>query len=145
MKTSIPKQNEIDRKWWVVDADGQNLGRMATRIAMILRGKHKPQYVPYLDTGDFVVVVNADKVAATGSKEEKKVYYRHSGYPGGIYQRTLGELRQEKPEKILMLAVRGMLPKNTMGRKLLTKLKIYKGSTHPHEAQNPETLTIEEE
>ena len=142
MKTFIPKKKDIKRNWWLVDANGQTLGRLATKIATILKGKHKPDFVNFLDTGDFVIVINAEKIVVTGGKEDKKVYYRHSGYPGGIKEMTLAEMREKKPEEILKHAVKGMLPKNAMGRKLLKKLKVYSGSDHPHKAQKPEILNI---
>ena len=142
MKTFIPKKKDIKRNWWLVDAKGQTLGRLATRIATVLKGKHKPDFVNFLDTGDFVVVINAEKIVVTGKKESDKKYYSHSGYPGGIKEITLGKMREKKPEEILRHAVKGMLPKNAMGRKLLKKLKIYTGDKHPHEAQKPETLKI---
>jgi large subunit ribosomal protein L13 len=140
MKTFVPKKNDIERKWWIVDAEGKTLGRLATRIATVLKGKHKPDFVNFLDTGDFVVVINAEKVAVTGNKESDKKYYSHSGFLGGIKETTLGRVRTKKPEEIIRHAVKGMLPKNAMGRKLMKKLKIYKGSEHPHQAQNPEIL-----
>ncbi len=142
MKTFIPKKKDIKRNWWLVDAKGQTLGRLATRIATILKGKHKPDFVNFLDTGDFVVVINAEKIVVTGKKESDKKYYSHSGYPGGIKEVTLGEMREKKPEEILRHAVKGMLPKNAMGRKLLRKLKVYTGEDHPHKAQKPEILNI---
>ncbi len=140
MKTFVPKKNDIERKWWIVDAEGKTLGRLATRIATVLKGKHKPDFVNFLDTGDFVVVINAEKVAVTGNKESDKKYYSHSGFLGGIKETTLGRVRAKKPEEIIRRAVKGMLPKNAMGRKLMKKLKIYKGAEHPHQAQNPEIL-----
>ncbi len=142
MKTFIPKKKDIKRNWWLVDAQGQTLGRLATKIATVLKGKHKPDFVNFLDTGDFVVVINAEKIVVTGKKESDKKYYSHSGYPGGIKEITLGKLREKKPEEILRHAVKGMLPKNAMGRKLLKKLKIYTGKEHPHKAQKPEILNI---
>ncbi len=142
MKTFIPKKKDIKRNWWLVDAEGQTLGRLATKIATVLKGKHKPDFVNFLDTGDFVVVINAEKIVVTGKKESDKKYYSHSGYPGGIKEITLGKLREKKPEEILRHAVKGMLPKNAMGRKLLKKLKIYTGKEHPHKAQKPEILNI---
>ncbi len=142
MKTYVPKKKDIKRNWWLVDAKGKTLGRLASKIATILKGKHKPDFVNYLDTGDFVVVINAEKIVVTGKKESDKIYYRHSGYPGGIKEMTLSEMREKKPEEILRHAVKGMLPKNAMGRKLLKKLKVYTGEEHPHKAQNPEILNI---
>ncbi|RLA81971.1 MAG: 50S ribosomal protein L13 [Deltaproteobacteria bacterium] len=131
------------RKWYVVDAKGKILGRLASEIAKILRGKHKPVFSPHLDTGDFVIVVNADKVRLTGKKWQKKLYFRHSGYPGGLKVYTAQQLLQRKPEELIRLAVRGMLPKNRLGRRLLRKLKVYAGPEHPHQAQQPEPLQIE--
>ena len=140
MKTYIPKLAEIERKWCLVDAEGKVLGRLASRLAQILSGKDKPIYTPHLDVGDFVVVVNAEKVKVTGAKEEKKIYYRHSGYPGGLKERTYEELLSKKPHDIIRKAVRGMLPKNKLGRQMFKKLKVYTGSEHPHQAQSPEKL-----
>lgn len=142
-KTYVPPQNSIEQKWYVVDAADQRLGRLATEIARILRGKNKPTYTPYMDTGDFVIVVNAEKVQVTGKKSEQKLYRRHSGRPGGMKTETFAKLQDRIPERIIEQAVRGMLPKNSLGRKLFTKLKVYKGSEHPHAAQKPETITIE--
>ena len=141
-KTPLPTKENSEQKWYVVDAEGQRLGRLATEIAMILRGKKKPSFTPNVDTGDFVVVVNAEKVIVTGRKSEQKLYRRHSGRPGGMKTETFDQLQHRIPERIIEKAVKGMLPKNTMGRKLFTKLKVYKGADHPHTAQNPETLTI---
>jgi large subunit ribosomal protein L13 len=143
-KTWNAKPGEVAREWHLVDADGQTLGRLATRIADTLRGKDKPQYTPHVDTGDFVVVVNAEKVAVTGKKLDDKRYYRHSGYPGGIRSRTLREQLDRRPEEVLRKAVKGMLPRNRLARKQLTKLKIYAGPEHPHEAQAPKPLKLEE-
>lgn len=140
MKTYIPKLAEIERKWHLVDAEGKILGRLASRIAQILSGKDKPIYTPHLDVGDFVVVINAEKVKVTGGKEEKKIYYRHTGYPGGLKERTYEELLSKKPQDIIRKAVRGMLPKNKLGRQMFKKLKVYAGSEHPHQAQRPEKL-----
>ncbi|MDA2927339.1 50S ribosomal protein L13 [Acidobacteria bacterium AH-259-G07] len=142
MKTYLPKVDEIERKWYVVDAEGQVLGRLASRIASILMGKRKPWYTDFLETGDFIIVVNADKVKLTGKKWEKKNYYSHSGYPGGLKQITAKELRDKHPERLVKLAVKGMLPKNKLGRRTLKKLKVYAGSEHPHRAQKPEPLTF---
>ncbi|MBE9101462.1 50S ribosomal protein L13 [Vacuolonema iberomarrocanum] len=141
-KTYLPQSPAEARKWYVVDAEGQRLGRLATEIAMILRGKKKPTYTPHLDTGDFVVVVNADKVDVTGRKRSQKLYRRHSGRPGGMKVETFEKLQARIPERIIEKAVKGMLPKNTLGRQLFTKLKVYAGPDHPHEAQQPEVLTI---
>jgi large subunit ribosomal protein L13 len=140
MKTYSAKPKEIEQQWYLVDAEGQTLGRLATRIADTLRGKRKPEYTPHIDTGDFVVVVNAERIAVTGKKREDKVYYRHSGYPGGLRQRTLGEELERRPTEVLRTAVKGMLPRNRLARKQLTKLKIYAGPEHPHGAQNPTPL-----
>lgn len=130
------------RRWYVVDAQGMVLGRMATTIANVLRGKHKPVFTPNQDTGDFVVVINAGGVKFSGTKLEKKVYFRHTDYPGGIRERTAAEMLHEKPEELIKLAVRGMLPKNRLSRKLITKLKVYAGPEHPHDAQRPQALEI---
>ena len=143
MKTYNAKPGEIARHWYLVDADGQTLGRLATRIADTLRGKRKPQYTPHVDTGDFVVVVNAEKIAVTGDKLDSKIYYRHSGYPGGLRQRTLREQLERRPTEVLRKAVKGMLPRNRLARTQLTKLKIYAGPEHPHEAQAPKPLNLE--
>lgn len=140
MKTPLPAVNEIERRWFVVDASGQVLGRLATKIATVLRGKHKPQFTPHLDTGDFVVVVNAEKVRLTGRKLDQKKYYRHSGYMGGLKEFTAKQMLQRKPEEVIRLAVKRMLPKNRLGRKQLKKLKIYAGPEHPHVAQQPKPL-----
>jgi large subunit ribosomal protein L13 len=137
MKTYSAKPGEIQRDWYVVDAEGQTLGRLATQIADRLRGKAKPQFTPHVDTGDFVVVVNAEKIAVTGNKLDDKMYYRHSGYPGGLRSRPLREQLDRVPTEVLRKAVRGMLPRNRLGRQQLTKLKIYAGPDHPHAAQEP--------
>ena len=142
MKTVHAKPGTVDRQWWIVDADGQNLGRLSTSIAETLRGKRSPWFTRHVDTGDFVVVVNAERVAVTGQKLRDKRYYRHSGYPGGIRSRTLAEQLARGPEEVIRSAVRGMLP-NRLGRKQLTKLKVYAGPEHPHAAQNPQPLRIE--
>lgn len=141
-KTLVPKLEDIDKKWYVVDASEQRLGRLATEIANVLRGKNKPTFTPHLDTGDFVVVINAEKVVVTGKKPKQKLYRRHSGRPGGMKVETFEKLQQRIPERIIETAVKGMLPKNSLGRRLFTKLKVYVGSEHPHQAQKPETLTI---
>ena len=133
---------EVERKWYVVDAKGQTLGRLATEIARILRGKNKPQYTPHVDTGDFVVVVNAEKVVVTGRKAEQKVYRRHSGYPGGLKTTTYEQMLERRPTEILRRAVKGMMPKTRLARQQLRKLKIYAGPEHPHAAQNPQTLEV---
>lgn len=142
MKTYVAKPSTIERNWLVVDAKDQRLGRLATRIADSLRGKTKPEYTPNIDTGDFVVVVNASRIAVTGRKMENKIYYRHTGYPGGLKQRTLAEMMTKRPEHVIRLAVKGMLPKNRLGRAQLKKLKIYAGSEHPHEAQKPKEMQL---
>lgn len=143
MKTMTAKPGDVQRDWYVVDAEGQTLGRLATRIADTLRGKGKPIYTPHVDTGDFVVVVNAEKIAVTGKKLTDKLYWRHSGYPGGIRSRTLGEQLERRPEEVIRRAVKGMLPHNRLGARQITKLKIYAGPDHPHEAQQPEPLRLE--
>lgn len=142
-ETFSPKPGDIDRRWWVVDAADLPLGRLASETATILRGKHKPTYAPHADVGDFVIIVNAAKVAVTGNKETDKIYYRHSHYPGGLRAESLGDLRERRPELIIERAVRGMLPKNRLGRKMLGKLKVYAGPDHPHAVQKPEPLTFE--
>ncbi len=141
-KTYSPKSAEINREWFVIDANGQTLGRLAARIASILRGKHKPMYTPHMDTGDFVVVVNADKVVLTGRKEDQKTYYRHSGRPGSLKQETARQLRSRRPVKLVENAVKGMLPHNRLGRRLFTKLKVYAGPDHPHQSQKPAVLEV---
>ncbi|ACK72111.1 ribosomal protein L13 [Gloeothece citriformis PCC 7424] len=141
-KTTLPNLETLDKQWYVIDAAGQRLGRLASEIAMILRGKNKPTYTPHLDTGDFVIVINAEKVIVTGKKSQQKVYHRHSGRPGGMKVETFEKLQARLPERIVEKAVKGMLPKNSLGRQLFTKLKVYSGSNHPHQAQKPETLTI---
>ena len=140
MKTYSPTPTDIDREWYVVDASGQVLGRLATQIAVRLRGKHKPEFAPHMDNGDFIVVVNADKFRVTGRKMDQKKYYNHSGYIGGMRERTLRVMLDKKPEDVIRRAVRGMLPKNRLGRAMLKKLKIYTGGEHPHSAQNPKPL-----
>ena len=144
MKTYSAKPGEIAREWYVVDADGLTLGRLATQIADTLRGKRKPQYTPHVDTGDFVVVINAEKIAVTGAKLDQKRYYRHSGYPGGLRSRTLREQLDRRPTEVIRVAVKGMLPKNRLARQQLTKLKVYAGPEHPHSAQNPKPLNLEQ-
>lgn len=143
-KTFVTKPADINREWWVVDAEGQTLGRLATQIATILRGKNKPTYSPHLDTGDFVVVVNCEKITVTGNRMEDKKYYRHSGYFGGLSEVTLRDQLDRKPERVLREAVRGMLPKGPLGRAQLAKLKIYAGAEHPHSAQQPQPLKLQE-
>ncbi len=142
MKTYTPKKGEIVSKWYVVDAEGQVLGRLATKVATILRGKHKPQYTPFLDLGDHVVVVNAARVVLTGNKLENKVYHRHSGYPGGLKETTCRKLMETHPERVITMAVKGMLPHNALGRAMLKKLRVYAGPDHEHQAQQPEPLTV---
>jgi large subunit ribosomal protein L13 len=143
MKTYQANAQDRERSWYVVDAEGKTLGRLATQIANVLRGKHKPTYTPHVDVGDFVIVVNAEKVAVTGDKREKKLYWRHSGYPGGIRSRTLGDLLEKRPEEVIRKAVKGMLPRNRLARQQLRKLRVYAGPEHPHQAQKPEQLEIE--
>jgi large subunit ribosomal protein L13 len=138
MRTFIPKGNEIERKWWLVNAEGKTLGRLATEVAVLLRGKHKPEFAEFIDTGDFVIVVNAEKISVTGRKLDQKKYYSHSGYPGGIKTEYLHQLLEEKPEEAIKKAVWGMIPKNKLGRAVYKKLKVYRGSEHPHAAQKPQ-------
>ena len=140
MKTYSAKTSEIERQWYVVDAEGQTLGRLATRIADTLRGKRKAEYTPHVDTGDFVVVVNAEKISVTGNKLQAKMYHRHSGYPGGLRSRTLAEQLERRPTEVIRKAVKGMLPRNRLARQQLTKLKVYAGPEHPHGAQDPQPL-----
>jgi large subunit ribosomal protein L13 len=142
MRTHSTKPSEIEREWYVVDAEGQTLGRLASEIAKILKGKHKPIYAPYLDTGDFVVVINAEKVHVTGRKMDQKMYYRYSGYPGGLTGVTLRDQLKRHPTRVIRSAVRGMLPHNRLGRSMLRKLKVYAGETHPHQAQQPRPLEL---
>lgn len=142
MSTQIVPTADIDRSWYVVDLQNKVLGRAATEIARVLRGKHKAVYANHVDAGDFVIVINADKVHLTGKKLTDKFYYRHSGYPGGIRSTSAGKLLEEKPEEVIRIAVKGMLPKNKLGRQMFKKLKVYRGSDHPHEAQKPQALTI---
>ena len=138
MKTQSTRPEDVVRDWYVVDAANYTLGRLASAIAVRLRGKHKPQYTPHVDTGDYIIVVNAEKVRVTGRKEESKIYYRHTGYPGGIKSQTLKEMRSKHPERIVELAVKGMLPRNPLGRNVARKLKVYSGGEHPHGAQQPQ-------
>jgi large subunit ribosomal protein L13 len=140
--TFSPKPGDIDRKWHVIDATDVVLGRLASQTAQLLRGKHKPIFAPHVDVGDFVIVINAGKVALTGNKREQKMAYRHSGYPGGLKKTPYSQLLEQKPDRAIMLAVRGMLPHNKLGRKMLTKLKVYAGSEHPHAAQQPQPFEI---
>ena len=142
MKTYIPKKDEIERKWYVVDATGKTLGKLASQIAHILRGKHKPYYTPFLDTGDFVICINAEKIRVSGPKLERKKYYRHSGYIGGLREISLKDMLARHPERVIYLAVKRMLPNTRLGRKQLKKLKVYAGDKHPHLAQKPEELLI---
>jgi len=142
MKTYVPKKTEIKKNWYLVDAEGKILGRLASKIAQVLSGKNKPIYTPYLDTGDFVVVINAKKVKVTGNKEKKKVYYHYSGYPGGMKEIVYEKLLEKKPTVIIQKAVRGMLPKNKLRSKMLKKLKVYAGTEHRHQAQNPEKIEL---
>ena len=142
MKTYVANSNDRERHWYVVDAEGQNLGRLSTQIADLLRGKRKPTYTPHVDTGDFVVVINAEKISVTGNKRTEKRYYRHSGYPGGLNSRTLNEMLDRRPEEVLRIAVKGMLPRNRLARRQITKLKVYAGPDHPHLAQGPAPLDL---
>lgn len=142
MKTYVTKPDEIKREWFVVDAEGKTLGRLASEVARILRGKHKPNYSPSLDVGDYVIVVNAEKIRVTGRKLDQKIYYRHSGYPGGLKQIRLRDLLARHPTRVIEHAVRGMLPKNRLGRRMFKKLKVYAGPDHPHHAQRPKPLDL---
>ncbi|MFR8079088.1 MAG: 50S ribosomal protein L13 [Christensenellales bacterium] len=142
MKTYMPGEDVLVRKWYVVDAEGKTFGRLASRVAHILRGKHKPEFTPHADMGDYVIVVNADKLVFTGNKLDQKVYYRHTGYPGGLKETTYRTLMETRPEFALEHAVKGMLPKNSLGRQMIKKLKVYAGPNHNHEAQQPETLEV---
>jgi len=137
MKTFVPKKDEVAKTWWVIDAEGKILGRLATEVAVLLRGKNKPEFSTFLDTGDFVIVINAAKVAVTGRKPAQKKYYSHSQYPGGLKTEVLGEMLAKKPEEVIKRAVWGMIPKNKLGRAVYKKLKVYRGPEHPHQAQNP--------
>jgi large subunit ribosomal protein L13 len=141
-KTYLPSKDSLEKKWFVVDAADKRLGRLASEIAMVLRGKNKPTYTPHMDTGDFVIVVNAEKVVVTGKKRTQKMYYRTSGRPGGMKSESFDKLQARIPERIIEHAVKGMLPKNSLGRQLFTKLKVYAGDSHPHQAQKPEVLNI---
>ena len=143
MKTFMLRKEDVQRDWYVVDATGKTLGRLASEIAKILIGKHKPNYTPHVDNGDFVIVVNAEKIHVTGKKLEKKIYYKHTGYMGHLKETTLKEMLQKKPEEVIRLAVRGMLPKNRLGRQQITKLKVYRGADHPHSAQQPQPLSLD--
>jgi len=143
VKTYTAKKEDIERQWFVIDAKDQTLGRMATQIATILRGKHKPIFTPHMDTGDFVIVINAEKIHVTGNRLDDKMYYHHSGYPGGLRSKSLRQMLRDKPEEVIYEAVRRMLPKNNLGRQMLKKLKVYAGPEHPHEAQQPVKLELE--
>ena len=142
VRTYSPKASELDRAWWIIDAEGQVLGRLATEVARVLRGKHKPMYTPHLDCGDPVIIVNADKVVATAGKADRKILYRHSGYPGGLRSETLAEAMRRSPAEVVRRSVRGMLPHTRLGRQMLRKLKVYAGPAHPHEAQSPQPLAL---
>jgi len=142
MKTFVPKKDEIEKKWWLINAEGKILGRLATEVAVLLRGKKKPEYVDFLDSGDFVIIINAEKVKTTGKKLEQKKYYSHSGYPGGLKEKTLKEMLEKKPEEVIKKAVWGMIPKNKLGRAVYKKLKVYRGPHHPHEAQKPQEYQL---
>lgn len=143
MKTYFANRENIEHKWYVVDASGKVLGRLATQIAKYLRGKHKPEYTPHADAGDYIVVINADQVKVTGNKEQDKIYYRHSGFPGGLKETAFADMIAKKPVDVIEIAVKGMLPKNPLGRQMLRKLKVYAGSEHPHAAQNPVAINLE--
>lgn len=143
-RTYVTKEEDIQREWYVVDASGEKLGRLASRIARILRGKHKPIYSPAADTGDYVIVVNAEKIRVTGRKLDQKIYYRHSGYPGNLKKIPLRDMLEHRPERVIELAVKGMLPKNRLGRRMIKKLRVYAGADHPHAAQQPEPLEFGE-
>lgn len=143
MKTYLATNQNTEHKWYLVDASGKVLGRLASQIAKYLRGKHKPEYTPHVDTGDYVVVINASKIKVTGKKEQEKMYYTHSGYPGGIKEKTFEEVQKKDPTEIIEIAVKGMLPKNPLGRAMFRKLKVYSGAEHPHEAQQPEEINLE--
>ena len=144
MKTFSAKSHEVERGWYLLDAENKTLGRLATEVARRLRGKHKPEYTPHVDTGDFIVVINAEKLVVTGRKATQKIYYRHTGYPGGLKETTFEKLIQRKPESVLELAVKGMLPKNPLGRAMFKKLKVYAGTEHPHAAQQPVVLELQD-
>ena len=142
MRTIFVNPKDVERKWWLVDAEGQTLGRLASRITTVLRGKHKPIYSPHMETGDYVVVVNAEKIVVTGRKTEQKIYYRHTGYPGGLKETRFKDMMVRHPTFAVKQAVKGMLPKNRLGRKMLRKLKVYAGPEHPHQAQQPQVLEL---
>jgi len=141
-KTYVPKESEIERKWYIVDAENAILGRLSSEVATILRGKHKPQFTPHLDAGDYVIVINAEKVRVTGAKDTQKMYYRHSRYPGGLRSMNFKQLIERHPERAIEYAVRGMMPKNALGRRMMRKLRIYTGPDHPHKAQQPIELNV---
>jgi large subunit ribosomal protein L13 len=143
-KTFVPKKQDLEKKWWLINAEGRILGRLATEIAVLLRGKNNPKFAPHLDCGDFVIVINAEKVKVTGKKQEQKKYYSHSGYPGGLKEHTFDEMLMKRPEEIIKKAVWGMIPKNKLGRAVFKKLKVYQGPEHPHEAQNPQEYSFQE-
>jgi len=143
MKTYFATNENTEHKWYVVDASGKVLGRLASQIAKVLRGKHRPEYTPHADAGDYVIVINASQIKVTGKKEQDKVYYRHSGYPGGLKETTFDKLQEKDPTRIIEIAVKGMMPKNPLGRAMLRKLKVYAGSDHPHEAQQPTEINLE--
>ena len=140
--TFMANENNVERKWYVVDAEGQTLGRLSTEVASLLRGKHKPTYTPHVDTGDHVIIINAEKIHLTGNKLDDKIYYRHSNHPGGLKSRTANEMRTKYPEQMLEIAVKGMLPKNKLGRKMIKKLNVYRGAEHKHQAQQPEVYEL---
>lgn len=142
IRTYTPRASEIDRRWYIVDAEGQTLGRLATQIATVLRGKHKPTYTPNMDVGDYVIVVNAEKIHVTGGKRDKKLYYRHSGYPGGFRQTVFKDMIEKHPERVIEKAVKGMVPRTSLGAQQLRKLKVYAGPNHPHASQQPTTLDV---
>jgi len=142
MTTVSMRDQDVERSWWVIDAENKTLGRMATEIARRLRGKHKPEYTPHVDTGDFIIVVNAEKIRVTGNKENDKIYWRHTGYPGGIKSTNVAVMRATHPERMIEIAVKGMLPRNPLGRAMFKKLKVYAGTEHPHTAQQPTTLEL---
>lgn len=143
MKTYFATNENVEHKWYLIDASGKVLGRLASQIAKYLRGKHKPEYTPHADAGDYIVVINADQIKVTGNKAKEKIYYRHSGYPGGLKEMTYEKLKSKDPTQIIEIAVKGMMPKNPLGREMLRKLKVYAGSEHPHTAQQPEAINLE--
>ena len=145
MKTYFANKETIEQKWYVVDASGKVLGRLASQIAKVLRGKHKPEFTPHADAGDYVIVINADKIKVTGKKESEKLYYTHTGYPGGIKEISYEKLMQKDPIRVIEIAIKGMMPKNPLGREMLSKLKVYAGAEHPHAAQQPETINLDQE